>query len=221
VTNRYEILVPEASYHVYNRANGSEKLFLSKENYRFFLEKYRLYTDPIADTFCYCLMPNHFHFLIRIKSEAELHKVFSMPIASPKFETNTASPKFETNTASPKFETLEKLNHQTLEKVLSKQFSNLFSCYTQAFNKQQNRKGSLFMKNFNRIRIYDSKHLNTLVPYIHHNPVVSGLCARPEDWQHSSYTAILEKNDSFVRASELISLFEDLENFKFIHDSKK
>ena len=70
------LLKPDETYHIFNRANGNEKIFLSSENYRFFLEKFKLHIQPIADTYCYCLLPNHFHFLIRIKSEEELQKIF-------------------------------------------------------------------------------------------------------------------------------------------------
>ena len=73
--NKLELLIPGCTYHVYNRANGNEKLFLSNENYRYFFEKYMIYISPIANTFCYCLMPNHFHFLIKIKSLEEV-KIF-------------------------------------------------------------------------------------------------------------------------------------------------
>ncbi len=72
------ILIPDATYHVYNRANGLELLFAQEDNYLFFLEKYRHYILPIAQTFCYCLMPNHFHFLIRIKGEKELTETFKV-----------------------------------------------------------------------------------------------------------------------------------------------
>ena len=58
---------PESVYHIYNRAHGAEYLFLNDGNYRFFLQGYRQYISPIADTFCYCLMPNHFHLMLRIK----------------------------------------------------------------------------------------------------------------------------------------------------------
>jgi putative transposase len=70
--NKTADLIPGALYHIYNRANGNEKLFLTADNYYYFLRKYKSYLQPVADTFCYCLMPNHFHFLIRIKSESEL-----------------------------------------------------------------------------------------------------------------------------------------------------
>ena len=36
--NKFEILLPDGIYHVYNRANGTDKIFLSNENYRYFLE---------------------------------------------------------------------------------------------------------------------------------------------------------------------------------------
>lgn len=70
------ILEPENTYHIYNRANGNEQLFLSDDNYRYFLKKYNEYISPIVDTFCYCLMPNHFHFLVRVKKEAVLNEYF-------------------------------------------------------------------------------------------------------------------------------------------------
>ena len=71
--------LPESSkyYHIHHHANGFENIFKSEENYRFFLEKYKFYISPVANTLAYCLMPNHFHFLIKIKSEEELKGVLS------------------------------------------------------------------------------------------------------------------------------------------------
>lgn len=60
-------LKPEQYYHIYNRANGSEKMFVNDGNYFFFLQRYHYYISPIAETFAYCLMPNHFHFLVKMK----------------------------------------------------------------------------------------------------------------------------------------------------------
>jgi predicted helicase len=91
-------LSPNNFYHIYNHANGNENLFRSGDNYSFFLKKYAVHISPIADTFAYCLLPNHFHILVQIKDKETLRKTF------------------------PKFETLEKL-----EKGISKQFSNFFS----------------------------------------------------------------------------------------------
>ncbi len=62
-------------YHVFNHAVGSENLFRNDDNFRYFLKRYDLYMSQVWETYCYCLMPNHFHFLIRIKDEDELKKL--------------------------------------------------------------------------------------------------------------------------------------------------
>jgi putative transposase len=54
-------------YHIYNRGNGKEKIFYRNENYLYFLSQYEKYILELADTFAFCLLPNHFHLLIRIK----------------------------------------------------------------------------------------------------------------------------------------------------------
>ncbi|WP_147303523.1 transposase [Rhodohalobacter sp. SW132] len=53
-------------YHVYNKAVGKEKLFYGEDNYRFFLQKFSQYLSDSAHVYTYCLIPNHFHFLIRV-----------------------------------------------------------------------------------------------------------------------------------------------------------
>lgn len=58
-------------YHVYNRGNNHENLFYSHENYRYFLEKWQQYLTDYVDTYAYCLLPNHFHFLIQVKDVEE------------------------------------------------------------------------------------------------------------------------------------------------------
>jgi putative transposase len=62
-----DIFEPEGIYHIYNRAIGKEKLFLSEENYVYFLTKYQHYLGEKFETLAYCLIPNHFHFLVKIK----------------------------------------------------------------------------------------------------------------------------------------------------------
>ena len=60
-------LQPGHYYHVYNRGNNREDLFREECNYRYFLQLYTRHVLPIAITFAYCLMRNHFHFLVRIR----------------------------------------------------------------------------------------------------------------------------------------------------------
>ncbi len=73
-------------YHIYNRTNNEETLFRSRENYLYFLKKYRYYLEELLETIGYCLMPTHFHFLARVR---ELSK-----------QTNKTSDVFETSDVS-------------------------------------------------------------------------------------------------------------------------
>lgn len=57
-------LYPNNIYHIYNRGNNKQKIFFSNKNYLFFLQKIRTELKPYSDIICYCLMPNHFHFMV-------------------------------------------------------------------------------------------------------------------------------------------------------------
>ncbi|SHF41838.1 transposase [Chryseobacterium takakiae] len=65
----------EYIYHVYTHANGKDLIFREQENYRYFLDKLTKYIVPIAEIYAYCLMPNHFHLLLRFKELSEILNV--------------------------------------------------------------------------------------------------------------------------------------------------
>jgi REP element-mobilizing transposase RayT len=56
-------------YHIYNRGNSGEILFREGRNYAYYLTLYDKYIQPVAETYAYCLMSNHFHLLVRIKDK--------------------------------------------------------------------------------------------------------------------------------------------------------
>jgi putative transposase len=51
-------------YHVFNRGNNKQTIFFDRENYLHFLNGIQKYVQPHCDILAWCLMPNHFHFLI-------------------------------------------------------------------------------------------------------------------------------------------------------------
>jgi len=51
-------------YHIYNRGNNKQPIFFNRENYLYFLKKVKKHIYPVCDILSWCLMPNHFHFLI-------------------------------------------------------------------------------------------------------------------------------------------------------------
>lgn len=63
---------PDTVFHVYNHGNANDQIFKEDKNYSFFLKKNREYIPSVADTYAYCLMPNHFHLMVRIKNRKKL-----------------------------------------------------------------------------------------------------------------------------------------------------
>jgi hypothetical protein len=58
-------------YHIYNRGNNHENIFREERNYHHFLKLYAHHIEPIAGTYAYCLLRNHFHFCVRTRAPEE------------------------------------------------------------------------------------------------------------------------------------------------------
>ncbi len=87
-------------------------------------------------------------------------------------------------------------DHRNTTLLLSKNIGLLLSSYTQAINKQENRRGSLFahktkakqLNNFGGFnRVSQKDYSLTCFNYIHQNPVTSNLVEKIEDWNFSSF----------------------------------
>lgn len=109
-----------------------------------------------------------------------------------------------------------------LEKLVSKQFSNFFSSYTQAFNKKYQRRGSLFLKNFKRKPILDLSQWQETFLYIHLNPVKHGFVKSAQDWIWSSWHAYQNAaKSSNLERSYYQNYFDDWGQVKYLLDFKK
>ena len=51
--NYWEKFEERTFYHIYNRGNNSENLFLSGKNYHFFLRKWRRRINPYFNVYAY------------------------------------------------------------------------------------------------------------------------------------------------------------------------
>lgn len=65
----------ENIYHIYNRGNNSQKIFFEEENYLYFLKKMRKHLYSHCEIMAWCLMPNHFHWMVKIKRNNETELV--------------------------------------------------------------------------------------------------------------------------------------------------
>jgi putative transposase len=156
---------PNEIYHVYNRGNNKQPIFFNDKNYIFFLKKIREEWRDYCEILCYCLMPNHFHFLI-VPNEKACDNIFLG----------------------------DKLTHiQNLSKTIGKTLSsytkainiqnettgNLFQKKTKA-------------KCLSEIQISQNKfsardYALTCFHYIHQNPLVAKLVKELNEWKYSSY----------------------------------
>jgi len=83
------------------------------------------------------------------------------------------------------------IENQRLEEmqVLSRGIGTILSSYTQALNKQQGRRGSLFAHKTKAKILNDAKDdyaLNCFM-YIHQNPILAKLVDKMEEWEFSSF----------------------------------
>lgn len=59
-------------FHIYNRGNNRENIFVQPRNYAYFMDLWWKHTSLIAETWAYCLLRNHFHALVFIRNREEL-----------------------------------------------------------------------------------------------------------------------------------------------------
>jgi putative transposase len=191
-------LSPGKYYHIYNHANGHENIFMNDGNYYYFLEKYQEYINPVANTFAYCLMPNHFHFLLKIKGENELKVLFEEKLAARTLGGLQALQGFYV-------------------KRITFQFSNFFNGYTQAFNIQQSRRGSLLRPNFKRKEVTTASYFRKLVHYIHYNPIHHGFVKDMRDWKYSSFDHLNSSKKSLISPKDRLKYFNSEEDYYTFH----
>jgi putative transposase len=66
MSRREVAFLPDQYYHVYNRGVNHQDIFSSDNNYRFLLSRVKSCLPESQITMiAYCLMPNHYHFLLR------------------------------------------------------------------------------------------------------------------------------------------------------------
>lgn len=63
-------------YHLYNRGVNRQPIFFNEGNWAYFVKQLRQYAQPEhIDIIAYCLMPNHYHLLVYLKTQALSAKV--------------------------------------------------------------------------------------------------------------------------------------------------
>ena len=195
-------------YHIYNQGNNRQKIFFDRENYLFFLRKMKIYILSYADILAWCLMPNHFHFMVLVNYE-------KLPVDSEGFAQSEALANEDAGS--------EALAKGRKIRTFNDSIGIMLRSYTNAINIQQKRTGALFRKNSKAECItcsdgitpsfYNTNsgtQINILDPekqypemcfhYIHQNPVKAGLVKSACDYEFSS-----ERDYAGLRNGKLVN----------------
>ncbi|AFM05056.1 hypothetical protein Fleli_2700 [Bernardetia litoralis DSM 6794] len=194
--NYYPPLEAGKMYHIYNRGIDGTSIFKTDENYKHFLRLYDEHCSCIVDTYAYCLLGNHFHFLVRIKeilpTYGDLYPEFLQ----------------------------DKVNKKAAQIVVpSRQFSHFFNAYAQGFNKYLRpiRTGTLFQRPFKRIEVDNASYFSNLVSYIHRNPKKHGFEDDFKIYPYSSYNSHLSDKATRLDRKEVLEWFGNKNEYTLFH----
>jgi len=181
---------PGSYFLIFNRANNNEDLFTQKRNYLYFLEKFDLYLNPVLEVMSYCLLQKSFVFLVRIRS------------------ANTA------------FFIEQNSNQLSFHNIVSLQFRHLFTTYSKAFNKQEQRFGSLFQRPYKRREIINFELLKRTVFNIHKLPEKNKKLIHYTKYDWSSYRTIVRNSETKLLRAEVLEIFGGKNLFIDIHENR-
>ena len=113
---RAEPIYPNEYYHIYNRGVDKQPIFFRSDHWAFFIKKMKKYFQPDkADIIAYCLMPNHYHLIVRPKTQNFGRDVMMPMMISCSKAINTdmhrLGPLFQDSFKAKRIETTEQLIH--------------------------------------------------------------------------------------------------------------
>ncbi|MBK7233282.1 MAG: hypothetical protein IPH93_13720 [Saprospiraceae bacterium] len=166
-------------YHIYNHACGDKNLFIDHLDYLDFMAKFQKYFSYVFDIYAYCLMPNHFHFLVKVKVEDNIKgKIIKEPDSVAKENYLSGS--------------------SELNAFIEDQYRRFFSAYSIKYNKKHKTSGRLFLNRHKRIILNPEYRLKYMLCYIHHNPIHHKFRRKYGEWTYCSYQEYLASNENYI-----------------------
>jgi putative transposase len=191
-------------FHIYNRGNNGENVFLQERNYAYFMDLWWKHTHLIAETWAYCLLRNHFHAAVYIKEKGDLSGL--------------------TGGLSHRDACVDQGEHLsdfrgdlTGLKEPSQYFSNFFNAYSRGVNIASGRTGALFQRPFKRIPVESTPYLMRLILYIHQNPQKHHFTEDFRTWSYSSYHQLTCSVPTRLQRDRVLDLFGSREDLLRIH----
>jgi len=188
---------PDTVFHVYNHGNAEDNIFREEENYYYFLKRYAHYIYPVARTYAFCLLSNHFHLMVRIRTLKEIETFFKVDEDPQGFQNPEGL--------------------RNISNSISHQFGTFLNAYTKAYNNYYDRKGGLFRNTTDRKPVKNKTYYKNLITYIHQNPVKHGIVEKARQWPFSSYQIILSRKETQLERREVLNWFGGKDAFVESH----
>ena len=197
----------ETCYHLYNRGVNSCALFKQDQDFEHFLWLYDIFVKPIADTYAWCLMSNHVHFMVRIKEEPVIG--FLNPRNA---RVSALDKKWQILTPS-ELETYP--DKSKLKKPIPiRMIGHLFNAYAKWFNLKYDRTGRLFEESVERIPVENDWYFRNLLIYILRNPVYHGVVDKVSSYPWVSYHEMRSEGPSRICRNEIVERFGGVDEFE-------
>ncbi len=204
-------LLYDTYYHIYNRGNNRENIFIQERNYTHFMNLYGKYIEPIADTFAYCLLRNHFHVSVRIKSKEEIfeyRKTLKVStLINRRDQPDSLANQYEDQSRKP-----------LGSDYPSRRFSDFFNAYAKAINNAYGRTGSLFQHPFGRVLITTDRQFWNVIAYIHQNPQKHKFVDDFRKWKWSSYGILLSDKPTKLQRNIVLEWFGGKQSYLDLHE---
>jgi putative transposase len=182
-------------YHIYNQGNNRQKIFFSRRNYLFFIDKIKIHVVPFADILAWCLMPNHFHLMVHVNYTS----LPTVGVTARKISAQGSHP-------------------DSTQRTFKDSIGIMLRSYTRSINNQQYRSGALFREETKaecltrvdgitpawydtiggtKINIKDpvKSYPQICFNYIVQNPLKAGIVKYPGDWEYSSFRETINKRN--------------------------
>lgn len=169
-------------YHIYNQGNNHHRIFFREENYLFFIEKMRVHLLPHCHILAWCLLPNHFHWMVKVNEVEVLPPASSQGLTSSQTLNESIGVMLRSYT-----------------RAINKQQSYTGTLFRKATKAQCLDEPAGITPSYYNTRQGTAVHSNhpakwyplACFNYIHQNPVKARLVSNAEDWTFSSYRDVV------------------------------
>jgi REP element-mobilizing transposase RayT len=188
------------AYHVMSRTAGGEKLFGDTEKEAFRRLMWRMARFSGVEVLTYALMANHFHILVKVPERARFLKRFEGEGGEERLLEHLSLLYSKSYIAAVRQE-LARVRAagregevEVILEAFRKRFCDLSAFvkelkerFSRWYNKQHERRGTLWMERFKSVLVEDGEALRTMALYIDLNPVRAGLVEDPKDYRWTGY----------------------------------